>query len=199
MVLAIGGMAMMLVFGIGARATETGFRLGRTALGAADASVSTESYRALVEGLVLAPGNVVPASYRLTPVNITATRISGDAVLARGTACAPAGPVRDLSLDIVPDEAGSALVCGRPGHEPVVLLRSPRPMTFAASEDGEVWQDIWTNDIEAPVMTGEETPEMYERRLWVRLSDDLGGLDLVGMARSGRPANYYVREQMNLS
>ena len=200
-VLAIGGMAMMLVFGIGARATETGFRLGRTALAAADDAVSTESYRALIEGLVLAPGNAVPATYRLEPVYVAETFVTGDAVLSRGTACAPAGPVRGLRLEIQPVEGGgSQLACSRAGSDDaVILLTSDEAMTFSVSFDAQTWLTGWTNDIELPVATGEDVLVMTEQKLWVRLTDETGQVDVVGMASSGRPANYYVREQFNLS
>lgn len=196
-VLAIGGMAMMLVFGIGSRATETGFRLGRTALGRADATISTESYRSLVEGLVLAPKNGSPETFRVKPVTGAATALEADAVLARGGACAPAGPARDLRLQIVEGVADDRpqwrLQCAVGQREPVTVLSSPSALAFSYSEDGVAWSDVWTNDVDIAIADDGTLPLLTEQRLFVRLTNADGAIEVVGMARSGRPALYFAR------
>ena len=47
-VLAIGGMALAIIFSIGIKAGDTGFSLGRRAMSAADLDVSVSDVRVLI-------------------------------------------------------------------------------------------------------------------------------------------------------
>lgn len=192
--LAVGGMAMMLVFGIGARATETGFRLGRTALGEADGAVAIETYRTVIEGLAISPADIPPTAYGMEPVEVSPTTVRGDVVLVRDTICGEAGPLRALHLEIREVGAGAEVICGSSGREPVVLLRAETPLSFSASEDGVEWTSDWTSHLDAPIFDEESMVMGRERRLFVRLSDERGEMEIVAATRSGRPNLYFLRQ-----
>lgn len=192
--LAIGGMALMLVFGIGARATETGFRLGRTALSEADGAVAIDTYRAVIEGLAISPADIPPETFGMSVIEVSPTRVTGDVVLARDTVCGLAGPVRDLRLEIRLVGDGAEVVCSHAGSDPTVLLRAERPLYFSASEDGAAWTPDWTNALDAPVFDEDSLTLGRDRRLFVRLSDETGGVEIVAFARSGRASLYFLRQ-----
>ena len=54
-VLAIGGMALAVIFSIGIKAGDTGFSLGRRAMSVADADVAISDLRAIIRSLSLRP------------------------------------------------------------------------------------------------------------------------------------------------
>lgn len=194
-VLVISGMALLLIFSVGLRATETGFRLGRGALSLADRSIQADAYRRIVEGFALVPMTGIPSVLRLAPVSGDKDSLTGDAILSVNTTCAPAGPAAAISLEILPiEEGGSALMCTAGEGDSVELVRSRRPLALAYSEDGIAWTESWTND-RGPFRS---VPEMKnagrEQRLYVRLSSDDGSIEVTALARSGRPEAIYVRD-----
>ena len=192
--LTISAMALMLVFSIGSRATETGFRLGRDALGQADRSVAIDSLRTIIDGFMVTPSGIRPDVLRIPAVEGAADRLSGDVILTRSTLCAPAGPARDLTLEIRPLDGGSQVLCAVGQGEPVVMFATDTPIAFAYSEDGTVWSAAWSNADEAE--TG-ETDEfgalLRDRTLLVRLAADDGRFELIAAARTGRPQLFTSR------
>src|SRR4051812_18705711 len=80
--LAVAGMALMLIFAVATRSSQAGFRLGRNALAVADRELADDSFRALVQGLEIAPRPADPARLRIAPFEGRADGFEGSAVLA---------------------------------------------------------------------------------------------------------------------
>lgn len=171
-VLAITGLALTIVFSIGSRASELGFRLGRRVLGQADAEIAAASFEALVGSLVVPvwqdprPG----AKFSPSPIEGDATHLRGAAVLTRATPCGPPGPVAVLSLNIDNAPSGSRLICDMNGTKTALMTLGQGPARFEYSMDGQVWvASIMLQP--GPDSLGEESPEAgRRRRLFVRLS-----------------------------
>jgi hypothetical protein len=186
-VLIVGAMALILIFGVGGKANETAFRLGRRALSTADNRLATDSLRAIISGAALSPADAGADSTPSPGVRFAgdAAGFRTDAMLDVATPCAPSGPASDLSVEIVRSGSGSLLTC-RVGQGPTAVLLDlgAHSAGFSYSLDGQVWSDRWA---EPPGSTpvGMATP--HERRLYVRLASDDGAVEITGRASSDRP------------
>ncbi len=187
-VLIVGAMALTLVFAVGGKANETDFRLGRRALITADSRVATDSLRAMISGIVLAPthpGTGAGADTGQRPFVGDAGGFLADALLDTATPCASAGPVSDLRVELVRTQTGMVLACRVGQGAPVALFDlGQRRAAFSYSIDGQIWSDRWAErDGGAP----DRAMEPHERRLYVRLASDDGSLQITGRASSDRP------------
>ena len=191
--LTISAMALMLVFSIGSRATETGFRLGRSALSQADRAVALDALRVVIDGLVITPSGIAPDVLRATAIYGTPDRLQGDAVLARSTACSGAGPARSVTIEIRRLDAGSEVICSLGQTEPVILLSMEVPLAFSYSLDGVNWSPNWTNADETSSTSEDFNTILRDRRLLVRLAAPDGRFELISAARSGRPQLFTSR------
>lgn len=183
-VLAVAGMALMLVFAAASRATQAAFGLGRLALGAADGEVADDGFRVLVAGMQIAPGPA--AQGRLDDVRFEGRpeAFRGTAVLARAGACAGAGPAGVVEVELVGRADGDVVVC-RGGGEQAVLLELKTRAAFAYSEDGRVWSARWTD---APVFGASASlAPRRSRRLFVRLAGADGRTEIVAVTDRARP------------
>lgn len=183
--LAVAGMALMLIFAVATRSSQAGFRLGRNALAVADRRLADDSFRALVAGLEIAPALADPARLRLAPFDGRADGFVGSAVLAHANPCAAAGPVNPLEIVIARTAAGDQVVC-RAGSTRAVLLDLPgKRLQMAYSEDGRSWSDRWTD---RPAFIGASaTAQKRSRRLFVRLSSTDGRFEIIAEAPARRP------------
>ena len=187
--LIVAGMALMLVFAVGGRATQLGFRLGDQALGAVDGELAEANVRTVMAAMTLRPAGMAfdpmapgagqgafaggPASFQ------------GDAILARASLCGGAGPARTLRVDIRSLRGGDAVLC-RVGSGPEMVLADlrPRRARFAYSTDGRSWSDRWTEP-NSPALAQPGGPR--EQALYIRLATQDGAIDITDRAASGRP------------
>lgn len=166
-VLMITGTALLLVFEIGVKGAETGFRMGRRALDAADAEPGLDSLRIIIRGARF--GDRPRAFVR--PAAGDARGFAADVSLDRAGVCGPAGPIGRLELRLTASQGGDLLTCGRAGERPrVVLDLSPARGRFSYSDDGAVWRNT---------AGGDRARAASNRKLYVRLTSDDGALDLV--------------------
>lgn len=183
--LAVAGMALMLIFAVATRSSQAGFRLGRNALQVADRRLADDSFRALVAGLEIAPAPADPARLRLEPFDGRADGFRGSAVLAHANPCASAGPVDPLEVAIARSTTGDQLVC-RAGSTRAVLLDLPgKRLQLAYSEDGRSWSDRWTD--RPAFISAAATAQKHARRLFVRLSSTDGRFEILAEAPARRP------------
>ncbi len=165
-VLAIGGMALAVIFSIGIKAGDTGFALGRRAMAAADTDVAVNDLRVLIRSLELRPG---PMFIEGTdqPLIGAAERIEGNVVLQQATVCAPQGWAGRLTLAMEPVEGGQALVCHAGSRSaPLMTWKTGEQPSFSYSQDGSNWVANYRSDTE-PLTRHEYVPE---DALWVRVT-----------------------------
>lgn len=178
-VLAIGGMALAIIFSIGLQAGDSGFSLGRRAMAAADSDIASSDLRAVIRSLAVRP----PAMFAPEidePIRGQASRLEGDLVMERATQCGPRGWSGRLVLAIEPRGPGRALVCEAADRRATLITSRSADMAFSYSEDGVVWSDQWTN---AP--TGRDSVETQPPiKVYVRLKAD-AATDIVESASSG--------------
>jgi len=187
-VLAIGSMALVLIFSIGRSASENGFRLGRGALAAADNEIAVADARTAIGSLLIRPVATIRDPERQA-VTGDAASIEGEAVMRRATACAPRGWQGRLRLVIEPVGGRPALVC-LVGNRSVRLMMLSQGAAFSYSSDGVVWTSTWTN---APETGSSSTtaPPLESAFVYVRLANP-GGPDIMETVSSGFPSNWFI-------
>ena len=187
-VMAIGSMALVVVFSIGRSATDNGFRLGRSALSAADTEVAIADVRVVLSSLLLRPTATIRDPERHTFTGEGAT-LEGEAVMLRSTACAPRGWQGRLKLTIEARQGQIALVCTA-GDRTVSLMRLAPGAAFAYSVNGDTWASAWTNDEEA--VGAPSTPEpLRPASLLIKLVNP-GRTELIEALSSGLPETWVM-------
>ena len=186
-VLVVGGMALAIIFSIGTKAGDTGFRLGRGSMAAADSDVAISDLRTILRSFVLRP----PSSFLAdvdTAISGEETRLVGDVVIQRATLCAPQGWAGRLTLVIAPFEGGQRLSCETDGRA-ITLLTMPRGSgRFSYSQNGVEWARRFSNAPDAF-----ETPnDVTHLNLFVRLQGQADNLDVIEQISSG-PLERWVR------
>ena len=187
-VLAIGSMALALVFSIGRSASDNGFRLGRNALNAADNEIAVADARTVIGSLLIRPVATIRDAQR-EAVTGSSTSIEGEAVMRRATACAPRGWQGRLRLSIEPVAGRPALICHAGGRSTRLMLLGPGA-AFSYSTDGEVWSPAWTNAPE-PGSGPVAVTVPVSAFVYLRLSNP-GGPDIMDTAASGFPASWIM-------
>jgi prepilin-type N-terminal cleavage/methylation domain-containing protein len=183
-VLAITALALTLVYSIGARATDAAFRIGRHALGAADARIDVLSVRAAIDALRVPPAD--GAEKLDQNFSAQAQSLSGAATFERATPCAGAGPVADLTLTLHQDKGATTLFCSvNPGVQ-IALGSIGGTAKLEYSEDLQMWQPNWTPDLAAATLAG-EVQSPTRRVLFARIVDDSGQVYLVERMVSDSP------------
>lgn len=179
-VLAIGGMALAIVFGIGLRAGDAGFGLGRRAMDASDADVAISDLRAILRSVALRPPQTFYAESD-RPMAGQDQRLEAEVVMERATTCAPEGFAGPLTLEIQGDGALQRLTCRAAGPT-VDLARLGGGASLSYSVDGVTWLPSYTNAPERGVF-GE--PVYAAHTVFVRVSGPR--FDVVERLSSGRP------------
>lgn len=187
-VLAIGGMALALIFSIGTKAGDTGFTLGRRAMNAADADISISDVRTIIQSVALRP----PA-FAVTGMDRPALgepdRMVAPVVMKRATACAPQGWAGLLTLRLVEDSNGGQTLTCSAGDRTVDLMVFPRGRAgFTFSTDGREWTPRFSSD---PTAFQDPTQLRY-LRLYVRLNAP-GKIDIIDGVTSG-PIQRWTRD-----
>lgn len=185
-VLAIGGMALAVIFSIGIKAGDTGFSLGRRAMSVADADVAISDLRAIIRSLSLRPPAAIVEGVD-RPIVAGPDRLEADAVMERATGCAPQGWAGRLTLTIEVQGAERVVMC-QAGSRKTPILTLPRGSAAAAfsySPDGATWTPSFETARGASIDMG----SFRSQSLWVRLN---GGpkMDVVDLVYSGQPAQW---------
>jgi hypothetical protein len=197
-VLAITGMALTIVFSIGSRASEMGFRLGRSVLAVGDNEIARESFHNLVGGLIV-PSTVdaaagvtyAPPSLRGDALHFQAGEIAG-----RSTPCSSQGPSGLIEFFLVGGPQAE-LQCQVAGGAKVRLMAfKDHPAKFSYSLDGLNWTEtvqidpglVKTADLNARPLTG------FGRTLFIKVASDDGSVLIVERASTGRPVPHPVNQ-----
>lgn len=182
-VLAIGGMALAVIFSIGIKAGDTGFSLGRRAMSVADADVAISDLRSIIRSIsVRPPASIIDGVDH--PIFAAPDRLEADVVMERATGCAPQGWAGRLTLSFR-TQGEPTLMC-QAGDRTVTLLTLPKGVEafFAYSENGEVWGPTY----EAPKALATRMEGMRSRQFFMRLK--AGPVDIVESASSGLPGRW---------
>ncbi|MBU1346971.1 MAG: prepilin-type N-terminal cleavage/methylation domain-containing protein [Alphaproteobacteria bacterium] len=187
-VLAIGGMALALIFSIGRSASDNGFRLGRNALTAADNEIAVADARTAIGSLLVRPLATMREPARQAIVG-EPTSIEGEAVMRRATACAPRGWQGRMRLSIEPVGGRPALFC-HAGEKSVRLMLLGPGAAFSYSTDGVLWTPTWSNAPQTGVGSNAPAP-LESASVYLRLSNP-GGPDIMETAASGFPPGWII-------
>lgn len=183
-VLAIGGMALAIIFSIGVKAGDAGFSLGRRAMSAADLDVSISDARSLIRSIALRPPETFNAAVD-RPVSGGPDRLEVDVVTERATQCAPVGWAGRMTLSVQRQNGQGVLICEIDGHATPLITTSDPSAQLAYSTDGASWSDTF----EQASRTGAAGDgQMRSVRLFVRFRG--GAVDVLEAAGSGRPESW---------
>ncbi len=188
-VLAITGMALTMIFSIGSRASDQGFRLGRRALAVNDRAIAVTSYQLMVAGISL-PRPTPQGEKPDLPFVGQADSLSSLMSMPRATVCTPAGRVL-VKLSLATTGGRTALFCQEGSGPARRILDFSGKAHFSYSLDGRAWipeleadpqvEFDKTQSSKLKVVAGPPT-------LFVRLSTEDGGEQIIGVA----PAQRYV-------
>lgn len=180
-VLAVGGMALAIIFSIGVKAGDTGFSLGRRALTAADSDVAASDLRTLIRSVALRPSRTFIVGVD-QPVVGAADRLEADVVMERATQCAPQGWAGRMILSIELRGAEQVLYCEAGGPRAVLAtVRPGQPAALSYSTDGLSWSPVFSN---AP--SANTAGAFQSERLFVRFSAP-PTIDILESVSSSRP------------
>lgn len=179
-VLAIGGMALAIIFSIGVKAGDTGFSLGRRAMSAADLDVSLSDLRVMIRSIALRPPETFETGVD-RPVVGTATKFEADVVIERATQCAPQGWAGRMILAVERRGEQGMLTCEAAAGVMTLITTSDPAARLSYSTDGFTWSDAVRVADEPRSADG----RMRSSRLLVRFHG--GAVDVLEAAGSGRP------------
>lgn len=180
-VLAIGGMALAIVFSIGIRAGDAGFGLGRRAMDASDADVAISDVRAILRSVAVRPPQAFFGDREL-PISGQGDRLEADVVMERATTCAPQGFAGRISLVIEGQGIDRRLSCIAGNRRVELLALRGERSGFSYSTDGTTWTPTYSN---APQRGADFGMSGRPATVWIRVSDTRR--DVVERASSSRP------------
>lgn len=182
-VLAIGGMALAIIFSIGIRAGDSGFRLGRRAMAVADTDIAISDMRSLIRSIAVRPSETVNDAID-RPIEGRPDGLEADIVAERASQCAPLGWTGRMRLRIETAGPERRLVCEIGDRRVVLLATTDRNALLTYSVDGFNWADTYRSPPRQEVRDG----GMKSTALFVRFR--AGSIDLVDRAGSGRPESW---------
>ena len=183
-VLAIGGMTLAIIFSIGIRAGDTGFKLGRRALTVADSDVAVSDARSVIRSFVLRPTTTFRAGVD-APLIGNATSLAGDVVMERANQCGPQGWAGPMTLSVRGSDETHQLVCSAGGRDVTLLTVTGEDPEFSYSLDRVSWSPTYTN---APEQTGGARGDLRPVTVYVRLSGAKD--DILESVSSSRPESW---------
>lgn len=183
-VLAVGGMAIAIIFTIGVKAGDTGFSLGRRAMSAAERDIAISDLRASIRSLTVRPGATFDPALDRAMVG-EPRRLVAEVVMERATQCAPLGWAGAMTLTIEEADGGTTLFCEAAGRKVPLLAGNPKDAEFRYSRNGQTWSPSFTN---APT-PADRLNEPRHDAVVVRFT---GSVDVIERADSGWP-NKWVR------
>ncbi|NBB64007.1 prepilin-type N-terminal cleavage/methylation domain-containing protein [Pseudomonas sp. ODNR1LW] len=182
-VLAIGGMALAIIFSIGVKAGDSGFRLGRRAMAVADTDIAISDTRSLIRSIAVRPPETANDAVD-RPIEGRPDLLEADIVAERASQCAPLGWSGRLRLSVETAGAERRLVCEAGGRRAVLLATTDRNAALSYSTDGTDWNNDFRSLPRQEIRDG----GMKSTGLFVRFRG--GAVDLVEHARSGRPQSW---------
>lgn len=180
-VLAIGGMALAIIFSIGTKAGETGFGLGRRAMAASESDVAASDLRTVIRSIALRPSATILSGVD-RPTTGDARKLESDVVMERATQCAPEGWAGRLTLEVEPRGGGSALVCSAGDRKATLVVTPGKGAALSYSTDGVEWSPVFSNARSSQAAFEQPRSEI----VWVRFAAP-PVIDVVESASSGRP------------
>jgi prepilin-type N-terminal cleavage/methylation domain-containing protein len=182
-VLAIGGMALAIIFSIGIKAGDTGFRLGRRAMSVADADIAISDARSLIRSIAVRPAETIndPVDQ---PIEGRADVLTADIIAQRATQCAPLGWSGRMRLSVETAGRERQLTCEAGGQRVVLLTTTDRNAALSYSRDGIDWSDAYRSPPRQVARDG----GMRSTTLFVRFRG--GAVDVVETAGSDRPESW---------
>ncbi len=179
-------MALTIIFSIGLRAGDSGFKLGRRAIDAADADLSISDLRTVLESFSYrSPGTFrSPADQT---IDGTAVELSGEAVLLRATPCGPRGWSGRMTLAIETQGAETVVLCRR-GGVTSEFARFRGPAAFEYSLDGLSWNSAFASERDDPTALDEGGEVRAPRQVLVRLN--AVGRQVVARVSTGWPRSW---------
>lgn len=181
-VLAVGGMAIAIIFSIGVKAGDTGFSLGRRAMSAAERDIAINDLRASFRSLSVRPAAAYdPALDK--PLTGEARRLASEVVMERATQCAPQGWAGPLILTIEPVGDKTTLFCQAGTRKTALIPDNPADAAFSYSRDGQAWAPTFDNTpTEADRLNDPKSDAVF-----VRFQ---GSVDVLERAESSRPMKW---------
>jgi hypothetical protein len=177
-----------------------GFRLGRRALGVADTQIASDSFRALVNGIELPPYDVPKDASNGEDVAFhgDGQQLTGRLIAPRATPCAPPGPAGLVTLSIRSSGGHSLLQCNLT-NSPAILLYDlgSEPASFSYSEDGSNFSSEWSAVPGIPG-TGDPGAAAQYRKIYIRLANASGSVQMLALASTGRPITWSVFDPKRL-
>ena len=194
--LAVTALTASILFAIGARGGQTVLRLGNRALDTADAQLARDTYRSVVESLIVPSLTTRVQAEGGVDMTDEDTSLTGDAQTlsaqwlgVRSTACGASGDTGRMTLTLTANNGHTTLACQLEDADAVNLLDlGYRDAHFEYSEDGETWTDAWTVEAGTPVENS-SNPSAELRRVYVRLVTSDGKGELIALTTSGRNVN----------
>lgn len=183
-VLAIGGMALAIIFSIGVKAGDAGFSLGRRAMSAADLDVAVSDARVMIRSIALRPPGTFKAEVD-RPVVGRADKLEADIVMERATQCAPRGWAGRMVLTVERRGGAGLLTCEAGGDAATLITTSDPTARLSYSTDGVTWSDSYESVTQGEAADG---GQMQSIRLLVRFKG--GAVDVIDAAGSGRPESW---------
>lgn len=193
--LGILGLAVSVIFMVGARSSAIGMRLGFRALNTSEMRTSQSAYRDTITSILPPTQEALPeaAALEQEELGIDETflgapeELSGWYVGVRETPCAQTGVVGRMT--VYPEQTGSlatTVYCrvGEGDNVPLMTLRWPGAR-FSYSEDGIEWFDEWIVERGQPVENA-YLPDGQQRKVLVRLSSTDDRSQIVELTQSGR-------------
>ena len=183
-VLAIGGMALAVIFSIGIKAGDTGFSLGRRAMSVADADLAISDLRSIIRSISLRPPVFILEGVD-EPIVAGPERLEADAVMERATGCAPQGWAGRLMLTIETQGNERVLMCQAGARKTPIMALPMEGAALSYSEDGQTWAPTF----EPPRNQAMSMEGMQSQKLFVRLKGG-SSVDVVDLAFSGLPERW---------
>lgn len=190
-VLAITGLALTIVFSIGSRASEMGFRLGRRVLDISDSEIATLGFHTVVSSMVAPSSSDAAPGEKYSPPSLVGDpqHLEAEAITDRKTTCGAEGELGLVKLTVQNAPARAVLYCQAGSGPSVPLLDlGKHTVSFSYSTDGETWTDTVTvHPGKPPGVDAEGFKRGVPKTVFVRLSSTDGAVTLVERAWSGRP------------
>jgi hypothetical protein len=196
--LVVTGLTLSVMFAIGMKNIQSGYRLGHRAVDHANQQVSAGAVRDVLHSMVipaLAPASQAAEDEAETndqngmgdEFDGASDTLAGYIIAARDNPCLPVGGEGRITLSFKADNGRTLLMCQVNGGEPVVLANLSWPdAAFSYSEDGATWTDSW-QVVRGQTVDAAAVPDAEQREVYVRIASHDGASQLVELIQSGRP------------
>jgi hypothetical protein len=195
--LAVTGLTLTVMFSIGMKNIQAGYRLGHRAVDHANQQVSAGAVRDVLNSMITPAFNPMSqAAEQEAETNDengvgdefdgAPDTLSGYIVAARDNPCLPTGGEGRVTLSFKSDNNRTRLMCQINTDDPVVLADLGWPdAAFSYSEDGTTWSDTW-QVIRGQTVDAAAVPDAEQREVYVRIASRDGANQMIELVQSGR-------------